>query len=250
MNMIRRAFQAEVFKLRRTLFVWVIFAGALLVPVLFTAAMVDVWPVDDPRMELINGYRSMREFWAGLFLPLLIILQMGLLANVENQNGQWKHLFALPIPRYAVFIAKWLVAALAVTTSAAIYSVGHLLSQIVLNVFLLGSGPFDLAVPWQSLLVDTVYAALAVFLIVTIHLWFSLETKSLVTNFGVGIVAIIFNLGLIWGRGPIHLYPWTLASNVFLLWHGSLMQTLLLSILGGLAVGVVGCRVFTRQDVM
>ena len=118
------------------------------------------------------------------------------------------------------------------------------------DVSLLGLNPFDLAVPFGKITADMVYIAIAVFLMLTIHLWFSLHTKSLVTNFGVSIVVVIFNLGFIWSRGATHLFPWSLANNAVMLRQGSLIQTLLLAVLGGLTVGVVGCRVFTRQDVL
>jgi hypothetical protein len=249
MSMVLRAFRAEVLKLRRTLILWTIIAGSLLLPLLFLLAFIVQWPIDDPQVQLATDYLTLRDFWSGLFLPLLIILQMGLLGNLENQTNQWKYLFALPVPRDAFFIAKWLVATLAAFACAIIFSTVYVLTQIVINVSLLGLSPFDLTVPFGKIAADMVVIAIAVFLMLTIQLWFSMHTKSLVTNFGVSIVVIIFNLGFIWSRGATHLYPWSLANHAVMLRHGSLAQTLLLSVLGGLAVGVTGCRVFTRRDV-
>jgi lantibiotic transport system permease protein len=247
--MVLRAFRAEVLKLRRTLILWTIFAGSMLLPLLFLAAFITLWPVDDPQWQLATDYLTLRDFWSGLFLPLLIILQMGLLGNLENQPDQWKYLFALPVPRGALFIAKWLVGTLSAFTCAAVFGVVYVLTQVIINVFVLGLSPFDLAVPLGKIAADMVVIAIAVFLMLTIHLWFSLHTKSLVTNFGVSIVVVILNLGFIWSRGATHLFPWSLGSNAVMLYHGSLTQTLLLSVLGGLAVGLIGCRVFTRRDV-
>jgi hypothetical protein len=47
--------------------------------------------------------------WCLLGLPHLVALETALLAGSEHRENTWKHLFALPIPRWTICAAKLLV---------------------------------------------------------------------------------------------------------------------------------------------
>ena len=57
-------------------------------------------------------FQNSLSVWAIFMLPLLITLETALLAGVEHTEKQWKHLLALPVPRYTVYLAKLLTALL------------------------------------------------------------------------------------------------------------------------------------------
>ena len=48
------------------------------------------------------------NLWAILALPLFITLETALLAQTEHSEKHWKHLFALAVPRWVYYAAKWL----------------------------------------------------------------------------------------------------------------------------------------------
>lgn len=52
----------------------------------------------------------MLAVWAVFMMPLLITLETALLNGIEHGDRQWKHICALPIPRHALYLAKFVVA--------------------------------------------------------------------------------------------------------------------------------------------
>jgi hypothetical protein len=74
--------------------------------------------VRDHRDHLLRGrdfaaimwqslWRGTLTIWAVFLLPLLITVETALLAGIEHGERQWKHMFALPIPRAAIYVAKF-----------------------------------------------------------------------------------------------------------------------------------------------
>ena len=64
-------------------------------------------------------------------MPLLITLVTALLNGIEHSDRQWKHIFALPMPRHTVYVAKFVVAQCLISVSTCILS----LLTVVVGVF-------------------------------------------------------------------------------------------------------------------
>src|ERR1051325_1895545 len=105
-----RALHAELLKLKRTLAFRVVFVLPLLIGLLQFFLILrtktfqrgfNLW-----QTHPTNSF----EIWAVFMMPLLIALVTALLNGIEHSDRQWKHLFALPVPRYAVYLAKFVVA--------------------------------------------------------------------------------------------------------------------------------------------
>jgi hypothetical protein len=62
------------------------------------------------------------QIWAVFMMPLLIALETALLNGIEHSDRQWKHIFALPIPRHAVYVSKVVVAQVLIFISTLILS--------------------------------------------------------------------------------------------------------------------------------
>src|ERR1044072_1655685 len=98
MQMIR-VLHAELLKLKRTLAFRVIFVLPILV------ALLQLFIV----LKMKEFFKRF-QIWAVFMTPLLITLETALLNGIEHGDKQWKHIFALPVPRSYVYFAKIIVA--------------------------------------------------------------------------------------------------------------------------------------------
>ena len=131
-----------------------------------------------------------------------------MLSALEHNNKTWKQLYALPLPRWAVYAAKQFV------------SMGLIgLSMIFLLAMIVGIGlllnrfrptlGFAAPIPWPTIIQAYLLTYLASWLIISLHLWVSAHWPSFVAAMGVGIVATVAGVLVIesdWAR----VYPWTL----------------------------------------
>ena len=72
-------------------------------------------------------------------MPLLIALVTALLNGIEHSDKQWKHLFALPVPRWAVYFAKLIVAQGLILTSTLVLALFTAIVGVVGYVFATGT---------------------------------------------------------------------------------------------------------------
>jgi hypothetical protein len=252
MTVMVRALKAEVLKMKRTLALWLAFAAPLVVVVFILVGYLDrgeEWLGTGLENVWVEFAHSVDIFWALLMLPLFITLQTALLAGLEHQSEQWKHLYALPIPRWAVVVAKQAAAAALMGLSHLILICFTLLGGWLLWLLRPGLG-FHVAIPWGRLLrpVATVY--LASWLILAIHTWVALRWRSFVVASAAGIVPTVLGVIVVnseWGS----FYPWALAGLIVNgLNKGESLPLLefLLGSLGGLVAALVGGWEITRRE--
>mgnify|MGYP001119316610 CR=1 FL=1 len=244
-----RALWAEMLKMKRTVALRLAFlapAAVMAYAVLFSASeqsgQHDMW---------IAYWRMGRIFWALLMLPLFVTLQSSLLAGIEHRNGQWKQLFAQPIPRWAIYMAKQMGVALMMGLSfvalIGFMALGGLLLRAVGLEWAAGA-----AIPWGELLLPLGAAYLASWLLMAIHTWVGLRTKSFALASAVGIVMMVAGVVIIsskWGS----YYPWALPGvivNEFSKGMSLWRPELLFGCLGGIVVALLGCRDVIRRDVL
>ena len=110
---IGRAVHAETLKLKRTLAVRMVFVAPILVALLGlfvqSAQLVRGGGKAAPAAMWASFSRESLAVWAIFLMPLLIALETALVCGIEHGEKQWKHLFALPTPRYAIYAAKFFV---------------------------------------------------------------------------------------------------------------------------------------------
>lgn len=255
-----RALTAEALKMRRTLALWLAIIGPLSVVAL--QVLVGLDRADMYVNSEQNPWRYYAEgvllLWTLLCLPLFITLETALVAGVEHNNNSWKKMFALPIPRWAVYGAKQ-VAGMGLMA----------LSWVALFVSLmLGGGIIYLirpdvmegwAIPWRNFGGWIAIAYLSSWLLISIHTWVALRWKSFVVAVAVGIVMTVAAVVVI-NHELASFYPWTMPALVATgFWEGEAMLNLgrewpltelLLGSLGGIGVAVVGCIDMVRRDVL
>ena len=111
---------AELLKLKRTLAFRVIFVAPLLVAVLqfFVLLKTRQFSPDFKLWETVS--RATLSIWAIFMMPLLITLETALINGIEHSDKHWKHIFALPVRRHMVYIAKIIVVQALIATSTLI----------------------------------------------------------------------------------------------------------------------------------
>jgi lantibiotic transport system permease protein len=252
MSLVRALF-AEQLKMKRTL--------ALLLAPLIPAVIVlleigMIWQRQDMyRKQLgLNAwgfYTNQTLFlWLLLMFPLFITLETALLAGLEHSNQQWKNLFALPIARWSIYLAKQIAGIAIIGISLAALYVYIMAGGIALRYLTPGMG-FESTAPWGLFLHRIFLVFLASWLMISIHTWVAMRWPNFVLPIAVGIVAMIVAFLLIQGDyNPW--YPWTMPALVAdAVSNGKMpLQELLTGSMGGLGVALLGCWDVTRRDVL
>jgi len=250
---ILRALHAEQLKMKRTLAFWLAPLAPLVI-IALQVAMVMQRQAYYRAQEVANAwieYAGQTVFlWAILMLPLFITLETALLANLEHGSGQWKHLFALPVPRGAIYAAKQ-VSSLAIIglSMAALYAY-IVASGFALRVLTPGLG-LEAPVPWWDLFRHVALPFLASWLILAIHTWVGLRWQSFVVASAAGIAAMVVAVVMFesdWAQW----YPWTLPGLVA---NGvesgqDVLPLVLIGSLGGVGVALLGGWDVVRRDVL
>jgi lantibiotic transport system permease protein len=190
------------------------------------------------------------NLWAILALPLFITLETALLAQTEHSEKQWKHLFALAVPRWVYYAAKWITGAVLVLFGHVFLLGGTLLSGYFIRWVRPDLG-FDAAPPvaWMARILGLVW--LIALLVLSIHTWVSLHFHSFTVAVGVGMAAAVANIILISSQDGQHYFPWTLPINALPAAGGAnLPYALLVGILGGVLLALLGGWEVTRRDVL
>lgn len=241
-----RALHAELLKLKRTLAFRVIFVLPFLVALLqfFIVLRTKKFPQTFKLWEAI-GTNSL-QIWAVFMMPLLIALVTALLNGIEHSDKQWKHLFALPVPRHSIYLSKLVVAQGLMFVSTfvlALLIVVVGIASTYLKPELANTGP----VPYVWIAKQTACVWLASWLIIAIHTWISMRWAGFPIALGAGIGGTFFALFAA-SASLGKYYPWLLPMNIFI--EGRFAMALVLGISGGVVAALLGCFEFVRRDVV
>src|SRR5262245_44385630 len=239
------ALHAELLKLKRTLAFRVIFVLPFLVALL---QFFIIWRTKKfgPGFSLWETLpKSSFEVWAVFMMPLLITLVTALLNGIEHSDKQWKHIFALPIPRHSVYFAKFIVAQGLIFISTLVLGVLTALvgvAGIHMRPELINSGP----VPYLWLAKYVALVWLAGWTIIAIHNWISIRWSGFPIALGAGIGGTFFALFAA-SASLGKYYPWLFPMNLFI--EGRSTAAIVLGVTGGILCAVLGCFEFVRRDV-
>lgn len=248
-----RALSVEHLKLKRTLTFWMVLVSPFVVNLMYFLTYLDYGQTHheyDPEAWFSFG-RSVLSMWTVLMLPLFITLESALLGNTEHANQQWKHLFALPLPRWSYFAAKWtLLFELVLAGSILNFGFSIVSGWCTQQIYPTMGLTLD-AVPWLGLLSMSAKAFIAAILMLSIHIFISLRWQSIIISIGSGMVAVVCSLFVVrsdvWGTW----YPWTLPFMTFAMdkpVDSILIQIMMISLIGGLIVALFGMWDITRRE--
>ena len=174
-----RVLWTEWFKLRKSKFAWVLFAG----PLIGLASGVTSASIEFGYEELSEWYIplfTMNLIYGLLFLPLITGVLAGLICRYEHQAGGWKQLLALPVSRGRVFTAKLIV----LMTVVFIMQLLYLAAVYLVGAIKGFNDPFPVQIVWKC----TVGGWAATLPLAALQLWMSVLWKSFAAPFAVNVV--------------------------------------------------------------
>lgn len=245
-----RAFRAEMLKIKRTLALWMVFLTPLAIVGLSIVASIIQRAQGKPEGNAWDNFsQSNFLLWGLLMLPLFISLETALLGQLEIADKNWKHLFALPIPRSALYAAKLMMGAGLVGLSTVVLWGGILIGGYFLRWVTPGMG-FEAAVPWAETLQTALFSYLAAWFILALHTWVILRWQSFTLSVGLGMIATVLGVFLTSSASWARFYPWALPSLAMSGDRSLVTQALLFGVIGGILVAAAGCWDMVRQDVL
>jgi lantibiotic transport system permease protein len=255
---LRRALSAETLKLKRT----IAFKMAVLAPlavVLLTAFMASQAPVSTlhlrPSANLwLALARTNLQFWGLLMLPLYITLETALIAGVDHAENQWKALFARPVPRWTVYVAKLLVAMSMVATSGLVLLGAILAAGTVLPHLMHSQLRFGSPIPVGAILAQIAEMSELAFFSLAIQHWVGLRWRSFSVAIGFGIVAMVTSFAMLLASGQYgawpQYFPWALPMLVLARQHSAVGLICGISAVVGIAASILGCADFCRRELV
>jgi len=260
-----RATRVEVLKLRRTLALW----ASLLVPL---AVIVMTTAMNLSRAAGTRFDPDQPNSWDSLMLDLVLFLwclvglapfvslETALLAGLEHRENTWKHLFALPIPRWTIYVPKLLIAFVLVCISSLVLALGTGLEGLVILTVRPDLG-LTQTIPWALILLRSFSFVPAALLMLAVQTWVAIRWRSFTIAMGLGIGCTVIGIMLLRSLrniastpyGPVlaSLFPWSLPYVVIARQATpDLRETALLAgILGGALIAASGCWDVVRRDV-
>lgn len=255
--MLQRALSAEILKLKRSI-AWKMVMLAPLAVVLLTLFMTASAPFSTLRQggstHHWNALAKLNlQFWGFLMMPLYITLQTAVLAGLDHTANQWKAVFARPIPRWTVYVAKLLIAAIMTVAASAILFGGILLTGPVLNHLIPPDFRFASPVPIRGIFTRVAQMTGLAFLALTIQHWVSLRWRPFSVAVGFGIVATITTVAMVLSAGPTgswpEYYPWALPLLVLANHPHNISAVLWIGAVLGIIASLAGCVDFCRREV-
>ena len=251
MRALPRALSAELLKLRGTLALRM----CLIAPVAIAALVVlqltfTRMPHPSPHSSTENWGRfalGFMQLWAFLMMPLFLTLQSALLAGLEHNNHQWKHLFALPLPRGVHFLSKLVtLTGMLALSMLVLYALiplgGWAVSAVQPHAGLTGPIPFGYIA--RGLL--AIFAA--GLLITAIHTWVALRWRSFTVAVSVGIVATVAGFPIMQSKDYGYLYPWSMPVSAIAGGGLHLAFVVKAGLIGGMLVTLAALWDFVRRE--
>jgi hypothetical protein len=249
---LRRAVSAETLKLKRTLAVWMILIAPSVVVGLNFVMLLDrsgnfLSQADSPWQALTQ---NVLLFWALMMLPLFVTLETALLGSVDHASQQWKHLYALSIPRWTIYAAKAIIALILIGASTLV-----LWGETIGAGLLLGAAKPQLAIGWPIPAWTILQPMLLTFLIagcmIAVHLFVALRWQSFTFAIGFGIATAVINFMVIQSDKWSKFFPWSWPGYAIIKEGADFLPiALMLGLAGGVVVGLIGMWLVSRREVV
>lgn len=260
---------SEILKLRRTLALWASLLVPLLLIVMTTVlnlfrnvggqfdpgAGPNVAPWDAFMLDLVLF------LWCLIGLPLFVSLETALLAAVEHRENTWKHLLALPIPWWTIYISKLFVAFGLVCITSFVLAIGIGMEGQVLLATRADLG-LTRPIPWLIIFWRSFVFTPTVLLMLAVQTWVATRWRSFTVPMTLAIAATVAGIMMLRSLrtlasnpGPAHLaslFPWSLPYVTIARQATTSLRTnaFFAGIVGGVLVAVLGCYDFIHRDAL
>ncbi|MFK0525473.1 ABC transporter permease [Paenibacillus illinoisensis] len=198
------------------------------------------------RLDYLKGIYG-DNLWNGLlenvvvFVPLALMLGATILssmiANVEHEQGSWKQLLAMPIPRPAVYLAKFLLACILLVISCLLLTAG-----IVILGLVFGFNAGD--IPWIQAFKLGLLPLAGALPVLSIELWLTMVAKNQALPVTLGIVLAIT------GMFALSISPSFPLAWAQMAWNGpNPFMYAGMGLAAGVLIMLLGMMHFSRKDV-
>ena len=201
-------YRTELLKVKNSSALWLVILGALFIPIFFVGTICYHWrdyihylTIEDPNPW--NEYS--RKLFNGVhftFLPLLIVLIIALIFNIEHRSNTWKHIFVLPVSKAKLFICKYLVLLTLIILLYLLLSGFYLLGGYLLGLwkpefgFLIYSPSYAYEHMQTNIVGYICGSFITVLAILAIHFWLSFRLKNLFLTIGIGLGGVVLTIGM------------------------------------------------------
>lgn len=248
MNELLLLLGTEARKLRRTLALGLAVVAPAMVVGLYFLYLLTLrpgrWPQDGQAWLAFT--RMCVGLWSFLMLPLYIALQTALLNGVEHGNHQWKHLFAMPVARWRVYLAKLIASSVLVALSFALLFLLLLPAGAVAQALRPWMGFGGVPAAGMAALVFKPFGASAILL--AAHHLISSRTGSMTLALGTGVAGTVAAFVVVnsarWGR----FFPWAMPMRVASGMDPMAGLIMTVSILGAVLLTALGCILVERRE--
>lgn len=185
-----RVLASEWLKLRRSLVVWLVSLGALFVPsILLLARLTHARSL--PAAYRAEGFWELlwKQTWEAvtlILLPMMVILIVSLVVQVEFRNNTWKQVHASPVPLALLFFAKLQVIVSVVVGFFVLLNTGAYLAAVLPALLLPGVAYPAEPLPWALFGARNLHYFLGCLPIVALQYGLSLQAKNFLIPLGVG----------------------------------------------------------------
>ncbi len=243
-----RALSAEQLKLKRSLAMWMVLIAPLAVCFLYLMIMLKTPESYYDPSAWEGEIKSILSMWSVMMLPLYITLETALTANSEHNHQIWKYLYALPIPRWSIFSAKWVMNLFLVLSSSVVCFILTIGAGIVMRYVFPETG-FVHNFPWTYALTVHGKVFLASLFIISIHTWISLNWKNIIIAIGSGMVAAVGNLTIMMSEKWGAIFPWTLPFYAYAVEDVNLIQIYAIALGGSLLFAIFGSFWLSKKQI-
>jgi hypothetical protein len=183
-----------------------------------------------------------------------------MVAGMEHNNNMWKYLFALPVSRRAVYLAKVIVNIVLFGISWLMLLVAIFVIGFIFRLIKPDSG-FHATIPLDFVLGVMFFSFVGSWFMIALHTWAGVRFRSFGPAISFGLIAFLINFAVanradIWPK----IYPWLLSSNFFnkgldaaltgdFINEGVLVSSVAVSVIGYLVVTALAAWETTRHDV-
>lgn len=241
-----RTLWAEALKLKRTLALRLAVGSPLLIVLVVFGAFLARGSHE--RDGLIGQGQLSLTLWTILLLPMYAALAAALLGHIEHQSDTWKHVFALPVDRRAIFAAKWLCGWLLLAVSFGTLVLGVSMVSGVLRFW--KPDLHDAASPLPFMATRSAQSFLAAGLMLSIQLWISLRWRTFLAGISVAAGAVVVMIALV-PRGVTliaYAFPWALPITAMAPRSPYRGLAVAIGLVGGIVAGTLACADLAHRE--
>ncbi len=201
-------YRTELMKTKNSFAFWLVILGALLIPAFFVSNI--AWHWADYMHYLVEGNSNpwneySRKLFNGVhftFLPLLIVLLVALVFNIEHKSNTWKHVFVLPVSKTKIFIGKYMVLVTLLLLLYCLLFMFYLLGGYLLAAWKPAFGFLDHSPSYKygdvhtNIVTYMSKSLITVLAILAIHFWLSFRLKNLFSIIGIGVGGVVLTIGM------------------------------------------------------